>query len=246
MQGASHLAVSLVSEDTFEGQISNPLSLNLYTYVHNNPLSYIDPTGNYCVSADGNWAHAGTCHSDTSIYMGEDDALKGSPIINNGVVTGYLGKSGPFREKEFNFWEEAAYGVGTGTLDAVVGNAFANHLLKNKPIQAALPALGPAASVSGVRFPSTTSKVLAGASKMAGPVTVILTGAEVYNDFQNYTGNDRWYASALTVGGTAATILVVTGISAAGLPVVIVIGAGAAVGTAVTYGVDALKRKYLE
>jgi hypothetical protein len=30
---------------TYEGDIKNPLSLNLYTYVKNNPLRYIDPTG---------------------------------------------------------------------------------------------------------------------------------------------------------------------------------------------------------
>ncbi|EPY14883.1 Rhs family protein [Paenibacillus alvei A6-6i-x] len=34
-----------VNEDTYEGEIKNPLSLNLYTYVHNNPLSNVDPTG---------------------------------------------------------------------------------------------------------------------------------------------------------------------------------------------------------
>lgn len=34
-----------ISEDTYEGQIDNPLSLNLYTYVINNPLKYVDPTG---------------------------------------------------------------------------------------------------------------------------------------------------------------------------------------------------------
>jgi RHS repeat-associated protein len=34
-----------VSEDTYEGQQSNPLSLNLFTYVENNPLKYTDPTG---------------------------------------------------------------------------------------------------------------------------------------------------------------------------------------------------------
>jgi len=27
------------------GQINDPLSLNLYTYSHNNPISYYDPTG---------------------------------------------------------------------------------------------------------------------------------------------------------------------------------------------------------
>ncbi|WP_168735606.1 RHS repeat-associated core domain-containing protein [Cohnella fermenti] len=34
-----------INEDTYEGQITNPLSLNLYTYVLNNPLTSIDPTG---------------------------------------------------------------------------------------------------------------------------------------------------------------------------------------------------------
>jgi len=35
-----------INEDTYEGDIKDPLSLNLYTYVENNPLQYIDPTGN--------------------------------------------------------------------------------------------------------------------------------------------------------------------------------------------------------
>ncbi|QQZ61577.1 RHS repeat-associated core domain-containing protein [Paenibacillus sonchi] len=34
-----------LNEDTVEGQIDNPLSLNLYTYVSNNPLIYSDPSG---------------------------------------------------------------------------------------------------------------------------------------------------------------------------------------------------------
>lgn len=34
-----------INEDTYEGQIDNPLSLNLYTYVQNNPLIYSDPSG---------------------------------------------------------------------------------------------------------------------------------------------------------------------------------------------------------
>jgi RHS repeat-associated protein len=35
-----------ISEDTYEGVITNPLTLNLYTYVGNNPLTRIDPSGN--------------------------------------------------------------------------------------------------------------------------------------------------------------------------------------------------------
>jgi len=34
-----------INEDTYEGELNNPLTLNLYTYVHNNPLMYIDPSG---------------------------------------------------------------------------------------------------------------------------------------------------------------------------------------------------------
>ncbi|GKS09278.1 hypothetical protein YDYSY3_02780 [Paenibacillus chitinolyticus] len=34
-----------INEDTYEGQLDNPLSLNLYTYVMNNPLKYRDPSG---------------------------------------------------------------------------------------------------------------------------------------------------------------------------------------------------------
>ena len=34
-----------ISEDTVRGDIEDPLSLNLYTYTHNNPLKYIDPNG---------------------------------------------------------------------------------------------------------------------------------------------------------------------------------------------------------
>ena len=33
-----------ISEDTYEGEIVSPLSLNRYTYGHNNPLQFIDPT----------------------------------------------------------------------------------------------------------------------------------------------------------------------------------------------------------
>ncbi|MFB6367738.1 RHS repeat-associated core domain-containing protein [Paenibacillus elgii] len=41
-----------MNQDTYEGDISNPLSLNLYTYVHNNPLRYTDPSGHWVFGPD--------------------------------------------------------------------------------------------------------------------------------------------------------------------------------------------------
>lgn len=36
-----------ISEDSYWGEDNNPLSLNRYTYVHNSPLMFWDPTGHW-------------------------------------------------------------------------------------------------------------------------------------------------------------------------------------------------------
>ena len=36
-----------ISEDTYEGQAEDPLSLNRYTYEHNDPFNFWDPTGHW-------------------------------------------------------------------------------------------------------------------------------------------------------------------------------------------------------
>ena len=43
-----------ISKDSVEGSITNPLSLNLYTYCVNNPIIYTDPSGCFGESAS-NW-----------------------------------------------------------------------------------------------------------------------------------------------------------------------------------------------
>jgi hypothetical protein len=39
-------------EDTYKGQVDNPLSLNRYTYTHNNPLRFVDPSGHRITAAN--------------------------------------------------------------------------------------------------------------------------------------------------------------------------------------------------
>jgi RHS repeat-associated protein len=119
-----------IQEDTYQGDTRNPLSLNLFTYVENNPLTNVDPSGHYCVSADGNWAHGGECDSAGSIYLGDDSAWQGREIIHHGVVTGQLGTYGPSMPYSGNYWnnhtddkmifKEHSLGY---TIDSVYGNA---------------------------------------------------------------------------------------------------------------------------
>ncbi len=42
-----------MSEDTYSGDPNDPLSLNLYTYCHNEPVMYSDPTGHFYLSDSG-------------------------------------------------------------------------------------------------------------------------------------------------------------------------------------------------
>jgi RHS repeat-associated protein len=66
-----------LNEDTYEGQIDNPLIQNLYTYVHNNPLIYSDPSGNYYVSSNGSNIHTGSCSSTLQKYEMSDVLIEG-------------------------------------------------------------------------------------------------------------------------------------------------------------------------
>ncbi|MFC3341605.1 polymorphic toxin-type HINT domain-containing protein [Paenibacillus abyssi] len=59
-----------ISEDTYKGELNNPLTLNLYTYVHNNPLRYTDPSGH--------------CITD---WLGKSFCEKAWKTIKNDVIT---------------------------------------------------------------------------------------------------------------------------------------------------------------
>ena len=53
-------AARFFSRDTYEGQMSNPLRLNLYSYVENNPLKYTNPSGHIPKWVESSWNKTST------------------------------------------------------------------------------------------------------------------------------------------------------------------------------------------
>ena len=66
-----------LTEDTYSGDPSDPLSLNLYTYCFNNPIMYIDPTGNVSVSVNGNTIGNANINSNGSTTGNLTDIIRG-------------------------------------------------------------------------------------------------------------------------------------------------------------------------
>ena len=60
-----------VSEDSYQGSISNPLTLNLYTYVHNNPLIFGDPSGHKIWLIHGTFSDSETWTPEFRKYVEE-------------------------------------------------------------------------------------------------------------------------------------------------------------------------------
>jgi hypothetical protein len=79
-------------EDTYKGQVDNPLSLNRYTYVENNPLSFIDSTGHWSTEVTANWSinetkwkwAEATSKSDKAYWSGRADQIR-NQLRKNGV-----------------------------------------------------------------------------------------------------------------------------------------------------------------
>ncbi|WP_256873722.1 polymorphic toxin-type HINT domain-containing protein [Paenibacillus kribbensis] len=105
-----------MGEDTYQGEITSPLSLNGYTYVHNNPLTNSDPTGNWCTATVRGkyYSHPGYCSGSgkNADYIPDSISINfGRSIYAAGVKQGTWYPKGAARVK----WDKS------GISDAVMG-----------------------------------------------------------------------------------------------------------------------------
>lgn len=66
-----------INKDTYQGDIANPLTLNLYTYCANNPIIFIDPTGHEYGKLRDFWEQT------VAWYGGESELLGNSIQVDN-------------------------------------------------------------------------------------------------------------------------------------------------------------------
>jgi RHS repeat-associated protein len=115
-----------ISEDSYKGDNLDPLSLNLYTYVENNPLKYTDPSGNHpviliAVGAYKLYSLYSSAKDAKKIYQaynnGDYEALKqyGSAFVL-GVLVGKLGAKILKNAKLTKFLECNCFTAGTKVL----------------------------------------------------------------------------------------------------------------------------------
>ena len=114
-----------LQEDTYTGDKKDPLSLNLYTYCHNNPLIYDDPTGHFAHILLG-----GVVGGVLSV------AATG---ITNLVTTGKLGSAKQYVGAFASGFVEGAVGtvtLGIGSIAAKVAidaaTSFGSNLIEQK------------------------------------------------------------------------------------------------------------------
>ena len=69
-----------IREDSYDGELDNPQSQNIYIYVMNNPLKYVDPTGNYAEDSEEN-------KNDFDIFKIFDAIKNITDILINGGIS---------------------------------------------------------------------------------------------------------------------------------------------------------------
>ncbi|MFC4323294.1 RHS repeat-associated core domain-containing protein [Litchfieldia salsa] len=78
-----------ISEDTFSGWRDQPVSLNRYAYVHNNPVTLIDPTGRYAETIE--WTGQVLERGDRGAYVADLQQMLSNVGFSPGSIDGIFG-----------------------------------------------------------------------------------------------------------------------------------------------------------
>jgi predicted RNA binding protein YcfA (HicA-like mRNA interferase family) len=106
-----------MGEDTYKGELSDPLTLNLYTYVANNPLRYVDPSGHAYTRSELEYLMNYTMENQPSIgsviYVRSKNILSRefAPMLNSNrfnYLFGLLTQTSPYANSRGNAdWAKA-------------------------------------------------------------------------------------------------------------------------------------------
>ena len=109
-----------MSEDTYTGEMNDPLSLNLYTYCANNPVIYTDPTGHFKVSQGD--------------YNNADVKIVQNLLIQCGYDIGKFGADGDFGKDTLEavnqFKSDHKLTNNTANTKGIVGDTTLDFLIK--------------------------------------------------------------------------------------------------------------------
>ncbi|ULO09508.1 RHS repeat-associated core domain-containing protein [Paenibacillus sp. 19GGS1-52] len=115
-----------ITEDTWEGRINHPDSQNPYVYVVNNPLRYVDPSGNYYWSVAGAIAGAigNAGYQSIKAILAGDDILAAAAAggLVEGAITGGFATSGV-----------PILMAASGAVGSAVGNAVEQLVANDEP-----------------------------------------------------------------------------------------------------------------
>ena len=100
----SSKSARFMSEDSFRGYLSDPLSLNLYTYCWNEPIMYWDPTGHY--PQDGYLVEGTTSGINNYDVLSRGDKGEDVKLLQKALGIKADGIYGPATEKAVREFQE--------------------------------------------------------------------------------------------------------------------------------------------
>ena len=220
---------SFITEDSYEGKITNPLSLNLYTYCENDPLGNVDPSGhskkstkskksntksNSNTTTNTNTKTSTNNNTNTKTDKKSNDSLKNRTITN--VLTGSVDK------------------VAEGLINAKV--QMTKVVAKGgEPFGPGFKIQGEATTIAGTMAKSAVGKALV--SKV-GLVSAAMLVPTVYTDASENQGAEALGKVGLDIAAVGATVGIAAVVTAGVVMAAPALGVGTiGAGVAFTIGV---------